>query len=397
MRFWQLEVPFAMPALVWNMMMSMSGGWFFVVASESFTVGSRTVTLPGIGSYIAQAIIEKNLLAICWAIGTMLIVILIYDQLLFRPLIAWVDRFKVEQDATGQAPTSWALTMMRRSRLIAGLTALFYSVVRWTSWALPRPRPRRLRARSREGRMGSVWIALIGLLIIVASWHIGRVLIAGTSMAELREVSWLAVLTMLRVVVLIALASLVWVPIGVWVGLRPRATEIVQPIAQFLAAFPANLLFPLVVYLIVTGNLNPNWWLSPLMILGTQWYILFNVIAGASQMPGELRYAAENFHIGGWLWWKRVALPGVFPFYVTGAITASGGSWNAAIVAEIASWGTTQVKALGLGSYIAEATAAGDYHRIVLGISMMSLFVVVINRIFWRPLYYYAERKFRLT
>jgi NitT/TauT family transport system permease protein len=397
MRFWQLEVPFAMPALVWNMMMSMSGGWFFVVASESFTVGSRTVTLPGIGSYIAQAIIEKNLLAICWAIGTMLIVILIYDQLLFRPLIAWVDRFKVEQDATGQAPNSWALTMMRRSRLIAGLTALFYSVVRWTSWALPQRRPRRVRSRTREGRMGTVWIALMGLLIIVASWHIGRVLVAGTSMAELREVSWLACLTMLRVVVLIALASLVWVPIGVWVGLRPRATEIVQPIAQFLAAFPANLLFPLVVYLIVTGNLNPNWWLSPLMILGTQWYILFNVIAGASQMPGELRYAAENFHIGGWLWWKRVALPGVFPFYVTGAITASGGSWNAAIVAEIASWGTTQVKAAGLGSYIAEATAAGDYHRIVLGISMMSLFVVVINRIFWRPLYYYAERKFRLT
>ena len=397
MRFWQLEVPFAMPALVWNMMMSMSGGWFFVVASESFTVGSRTVTLPGIGSYIAQAIVEKNLLAICWAIGTMLIVILIYDQLLFRPLIAWVDRFKVEQDATGQAPNSWALTMIRRSRLIAGLTALFYSVVRWTSWALPQRRPRRAHVRSRDGRMGTIWIALIGLLIIVASWHIGRVLIAGTSMAELREVSWLAFLTMLRVVVLIALASLVWVPIGVWVGLRPRATEIVQPIAQFLAAFPANLLFPLVVYLIVTGNLNPNWWLSPLMILGTQWYILFNVIAGASQMPGELRYAADNFQVRGWLWWRRVALPGVFPFYVTGAITASGGSWNAAIVAEIASWGTTQVKAAGLGSYIAEATAAGDYHRIVLGISMMSLFVVVINRMFWRPLYYYAERKFRLT
>jgi len=181
------------------------------------------------------------------------------------------------------------------------------------------------------------------------------------------------------------------------VGLRPKATQIVQPIAQFLAAFPANLLFPLAVYLIVTGDLNPNWWLSPLMILGTQWYILFNVIAGASQMPGELRFAAENFQVRGWLWWRRFALPAVFPFYVTGAITASGGSWNAAIVAEIANWGKTQVKADGLGSYIAEATAAGDFHRIVLGIATMSLFVVLINRVFWRPLYYYAERKFRLT
>ncbi len=397
MRFWQLEVPFAMPALVWNMMMSMSGGWFFVVASESISVGHTTVALPGIGSYIALAIAQRDLTAICWAIGAMLVVILIYDQLLFRPLIAWVDRFKVEQEGTGQAPTSWALTMLRRSRLIAAFTLLFRSVLRWSSWALPHRRPRKARPRAREGRLDTLWLAVIGVLIVVASWHIGRVLIAGTSMAELRQVSWLALLTMTRVVVLIALASLVWVPIGVWVGLRPRATEIVQPIAQFLAAFPANLVFPLVVYLIVTGNLNPNWWLSPLMILGTQWYILFNVIAGASQMPGELRYAAENFQVGGWLWWRRVALPAVFPFYVTGAITASGGSWNAAIVAEIASWGTTQVKADGLGSYIAQATSAGDYHRIVLGISMMSLFVVLINRIFWRPLYYYAERKFRLT
>jgi len=397
MRFWRLEVPFAMPALVWNMMMSMSGGWFFVVASEAFSVGNTTVTLPGIGSYIALAIAQKNLVAICWAIGAMLIVILIYDQLLFRPLIAWVDRFKVEQDPTGQTPTSWALTMMRQSRIIAGLTVVFYTVIRWTSWVIPTPKLPRLGAIAPSGRYDRIWLALMVALIGAGVWRIGRFLIVGTSMLEIRTVAWLAVLTMLRVIVLIALASLLWVPIGIWVGLRPKATQIVQPIAQFLAAFPANLLFPLAVYLIVTGDLNPNWWLSPLMILGTQWYILFNVIAGASQMPGELRFAAENFQVRGWLWWRRFALPAVFPFYVTGAITASGGSWNAAIVAEIANWGKTQVKADGLGSYIAEATAAGDFHRIVLGIATMSLFVVLINRVFWRPLYYYAERKFRLT
>jgi NitT/TauT family transport system permease protein len=397
MRFWQLEVPFAMPALVWNMMMSMSGGWFFVVASESISVGNTNVALPGIGSYIALAIAQRNLTAIGWAIGTMLIVILIYDQLLFRPLIAWVDRFKVEQDATSQAPDSWALTMMRRSRIISGLTWIFYASIRWTSWALPRRPEPRFAPRVVKRRLDSFWIAALAIVVAVALWHIGRVLIAGTSWQELRGVCWLALITMTRVVVLIALASLIWVPVGVWVGLRPRATAVVQPVAQFLAAFPANLLFPLVVYLIVRGDLNPDWWLSPLMILGTQWYILFNVIAGASQMPGELRYVAENFRVGGWLWWRRVALPGVFPFYVTGAITASGGSWNAAIVAEIASWGTTRLKAQGLGSYIAEATSEGDYHRIVLGIATMSLFVVIINRLFWRPLYYYAERKYRLT
>jgi NitT/TauT family transport system permease protein len=201
---------------------------------------------------------------------------------------------------------------------------------------------------------------------------------------------------MLRVFVLIALASLVWIPVGVWVGMRPRVMEFVQPVAQFLAAFPANLVFPVAIYFIVNWKLNPNVWLSPLMILGTQWYILFNVIAGASTIPGELRYAAENLQVRGWLWWRSVALPAVMPFYVTGAITASGGSWNASIVAEYVSWGQKSLEARGLGSYIAQATADGDFHHIVLGIATMSLFVVVINRAFWRPLYYYAERRFSL-
>jgi NitT/TauT family transport system permease protein len=199
-----------------------------------------------------------------------------------------------------------------------------------------------------------------------------------------------------RVVVLIALATVVWVPIGVWVGTRPRAAVVVQPVAQFLAAFPANLLFPIVVSAIVAWQLDPNIWLSPLMILGTQWYILFNVIAGAAAIPAELRACGVNLRVRGWLWWRRIALPAVFPYYVTGAITASGGSWNASIVAEVASWGDRHLHAAGLGAYIADQTEHGDFHRIVLGIAVMSFFVVVINRMFWRPLYHYAERKFRL-
>jgi NitT/TauT family transport system permease protein len=398
MRFWQLEAPFAMPALIWNMMMSMSGSWFFVVASESFTVGHSTVTLPGIGSYIALAIQQRNLHAIGWAIATMFIVILAYDQLLFRPLVAWVDRFRVEQDPGTWVPESWALTVMRRSRLISALTGLFYALVRWTSRAVrPTRRVRSPPLPQTRRRLDLLWLGLIVLILVGSLWHIGRSLLASTTLAEFLGVCGLAALTMIRVFVLIALASLVWVPIGVWIGLRPRAAEIVQPIAQFLAAFPANLLFPMAVYGIITWRLNPDIWLSPLMILGTQWYILFNVIAGASAMPSELRHVAQNFRVGGWLWWRKVALPAVFPYYVTGAITASGGSWNAAIVAELASWGNIQIKARGLGTYIAQAAAAGDFHRIVLGTATMSLFVVAINRFFWRPLYYYAERKFRLT
>jgi NitT/TauT family transport system permease protein len=399
MRFWQLEVPFAMPALIWNMMMSMSGGWFFVVASESISVGHTTVALPGVGSYIALAIEQKNLVAIGWAIATMLIVILLYDQLIFRPLVAWVDRFRVEQEPGARVPDSWALTMMRRSRLIQAATLFFHSTVMLTSRAIKRRDDAPLRTESVKSKrsLDWLWVSLIVAALILGLWHIVLVLIKNTPLREALQVCGLAAITMLRVFVLIALASLIWVPIGVWVGMRPRATQIVQPIAQFMAAFPANLLFPIAVYGIVRWKLNPDIYLSPLMILGTQWYILFNVIAGASSIPAEMRYVADNFRIKGWLWWRKVALPAVLPFYVTGAITASGGSWNAAIVAELATWGNTQIEARGLGSYIAEATTAGDFHKIVLGIGTMSLFVVVINRVFWRPLYYYAERKYRLT
>jgi NitT/TauT family transport system permease protein len=399
MRFWQLEVPFGMPALIWNMMMSMSGGWFFVVASEAISVGHTTVALPGVGSYIALAIADKNLAAIGWAIATMLIVILLYDQLLFRPLVAWVDRFRVEQEPGVRVPQSWALTMMRRSRLIQAATVAFHAAVLWTSRAVKRVDSPIVEAAEQPRRrsLDLLWVALIVLALVLSLWHIVVVLIKQTSLAEALQVGGLAFLTMLRVFVLIALASVVWVPIGVWVGMRPRAAQFVQPIAQFMAAFPANLLFPIAVYGIVTWKLNPDIFLSPLMILGTQWYILFNVIAGASMIPAEMRYAAANFRVTGWLWWRKVGIPAVLPFYVTGAITASGGSWNAAIVAEIATWGDSQVQAKGLGAYIAEATTAGDFHRIVLGIGTMSLFVVVINRIFWRPLYYYAERKYRMT
>ncbi len=400
MRFWQLETPFAMPALVWNMMLSMSGGWFFVVASESITVGHSSVALPGVGSYIALAIEQKDLRAIGWAIVTMAVVILLYDQVLFRPLVAWVDRFRVEQEPGERAAESWALTMMRRSRLIKAATLAFHNLVFWTSRLVKRtdrPPVEEEQERPRRRSLDLLWVSLLVVAIVAGLWHIFAVLVANTSLKEALHVCGLAFITMIRVFILIALASLVWVPIGIWVGMRPRAAEIVQPIAQFMAAFPANLLFPLAVYGIVVWKLDPNVFLSPLMILGTQWYILFNIIAGATTIPAEMRFAATNFGIKGWLWWRKVALPAVLPFYVTGAITASGGSWNAAQVSELVSWGHTEIRAKGLGSYIADAAAANDFHRIILGVAVMSLFVVTINRLFWRPLYYYAERKYRMT
>ena len=211
-----------------------------------------------------------------------------------------------------------------------------------------------------------------------------------------RSVLLLGLATLLRVVVLIALASLVWVPIGVWIGLRPAVAHRAQPIVQFLAAFPANLFFPIAVGLISAYHLNVEIWLSPLMILGAQWYILFNVIAGTLALPTDYQYAAGNFGVTGWLWWRRFILPGIFPAYITGAITASGGAWNASIVSEVVKWGDTQYAATGVGAYIAKWTETGDFPRIALGITVLSLYVLLFNRLLWRRLYALAEERLRL-
>ncbi|MBS0394391.1 MAG: ABC transporter permease subunit [Proteobacteria bacterium] len=397
-RFWRLEVPFAMPPLIWNMMMSMSGGWFFVVASEAISVGSTNLTLPGIGSYIALAIEHRDLAAVGWAIAAMLAVILVYDQLLFRPLVAWADRFRFEQEPGAIPPRSWVLEALGRSRLVARfLRSLRRAGHRLGAAIRTAPGAMRFESREHARRLDLIATAVVATLLGLALWQAAKFLMPELGWRDIGSTVGLGAVTMLRVFLLIALASLVWVPIGVYVGLRPDVARVVQPLAQFLAAFPANLLFPVVVAVIVSWRLNADVWLSPLMILGTQWYILFNVIAGAAAIPGEMRSVATNLRVGGWLWWRRIALPAVFPYYVTGALTASGGSWNASIVAEVASWGNEKVEAAGLGAYIANATAAGDFHRIVLGVVTMSLYVLLINRLLWRPLYYYAERKFRLS
>ncbi|HHL4081460.1 ABC transporter permease [Burkholderia sola] len=401
-RFWKLEVPFSMPGLIWNMMMSMSGGWFFVVASEAITVGNQTITLPGIGAYLAQAISDKNLGAVGWVIVAMSVVILAYDQFLFRPLVAWADKFRMENTASGDAPQSWLLDMMRRTHLIHQLlvpAGWLLSQAARIPLRAPSLTGTRVRAASsrRPSRIGDiVWAVLVIVLTAYVAWRVVSFVATGVTMAEVGHVLVLGLITLLRVLVLIAIASVIWVPLGVLIGLRPKLAEKIQPLAQFLAAFPANLLFPVFVIAIVHFHLNADIWLSPLIVLGTQWYILFNVIAGAMSYPNDYKEATKNFRIRGWQWWRQAMLPGIFPYYVTGAITASGGAWNASIVSEFVQWGDTKVVAHGLGSYIAQTTAAGDFPKIILGIAVMSLFVTLFNRLLWRPMYAYAESRLRL-
>ena len=398
-RFWRLEVPFATPGLIWNTMMSMSGGWFFVVASEAISVGDLHIALPGIGSYVARAIEDRNLVAVGWAITAMTTTILIYDQLLFRPLVAWADKFRYEQTAAQLVPRSWVLDLFRRTRLVTAVAGPIGTMMQTAARArLSLPSFfRALDSRILSSRLLDLaWFGLVLAGLACAGWSFLKYAGAGLSWADVSDVVGNGGLTLLRVAILIAIATLIWVPVGVAVGLRPGLAEKVQPVAQFLAAFPANLLYPIAVYLIVRFDLAPVIWLSPLMILGTQWYILFNVIAGASAFPSDLREAASSFRIPGWRWWREVMLPGIFPYYVTGAITASGGAWNASIVSEVVSWGSTRIDGSGLGAYIARMTQAGDYPKIALGIAVMSVLVVSVNRLLWRPLYAFAERRTRL-
>jgi NitT/TauT family transport system permease protein len=395
-RFWRLELPFTMPGLLWNMMMSMSGGWFFVVASEAISVSNQNIKLPGIGSYIALAIEQSNLHAIGWAIGAMLIGILLYDQLFFRPLVAWADKFRFEESSSETAQQSWMLTWLHRTSWVEAIVDRVGSLMQMT-FVLFRRTYDGTSIRARPSKQSSVseriWDAVIAAAAFYALWLLIHFIHTEVGWGEAGRVFILGLYTLSRVVILIVLAALIWIPIGVWVGMRPNLSSKVQAIAQFMAAFPANLMFPGAVVLIVHFKLNPDIWLSPLMILGTQWYLLFNVIAGASTIPTELRYAAQNLGLSGWLKWRRYLLPAIFPSFVTGAITATGGSWNASIVAEYVTWGHTTLHAHGIGSYIAEMTAIGDFPRIALGIGIMCMFVMGFNHFIWRRLYRMAENR----
>jgi len=321
----------------------------------------------------------------------------LYDQLLFRPIVAWADKFRIEQTASQDPPQSWFYDLIQRMRLLPRLVQPVSVVLN----RLPAPRTPNIRLpeiRNPHLARGLdwLWLAAVIVLALWGGWAVVTFVSHTLTVHDAVQVLGLGGLTLARVLILIVIASIIWVPIGVWIGLRPIWAERIQPVAQFFAAFPANVLFPAVVGVIVALHADPNIWLSPLMILGTQWYILFNVIAGAAAIPNDLKEAASMFKVRSWQWWRTVALPGIFPYYITGALTASGGSWNASIVAEVVNWRHQNIEAAGLGSYIADATAAGDYPKVALGIAVMSIFVILLNRTLWRPLYGFAARRLHL-
>ncbi|MEN9230412.1 MAG: ABC transporter permease subunit, partial [Thermostichus sp. DG02_5_bins_236] len=393
------EVPSAMVGLLWNAMMSFGGGWFFVAASEAISVLNQDYTLPGLGSYVEAAIRAEDLAKLGWALLTMAVVILLVDQLFWRPLIAWSDKFRLEQSAGANAPESWLydlLTTARIPRLIGDWLSPIGELGDRILSQLSQPRlgsaadPR--QQQRQERLFTQVLLVLIGAIFVWIAHFMGTTV----GFAEVLLTLGLGLLTLGRVVLLLVLATVIWTPIGVAIGFNPQLARLLQPVVQFLAAFPANFIFPFATLFFIRTHISIEWGSILLMALGAQWYILFNSIAGAQSIPTDLREMAADVGLKGWQRWRQLIIPGIFSAWVTGGVTASGGAWNASIVAEIVTWGSTTLTATGLGTYIAEATAVGDWPRITLGIGMMSLFVVGFNRLFWRRLYQLAEDKYHL-
>ncbi|MFI6685516.1 ABC transporter permease [Streptomyces sp. NPDC050485] len=399
MRFWKVELPSGMISLVWNGMLSFGGGWFFLVASEAISVKNKDYALPGVGSYAGAAITDGDLGKIGWAILTMGVMVIGVNFLFWRPLTAWAEKFKNEQSEASEIQRSVVLDFLRRSNWPQLLGKVFRPAGRALSRAArvfgvdDRP----LSVDPTRKRTGDItFSAVAGAVILWGLFDLGRYLHDETGLGVFGEPLLLGLATLARVLVLVAAATVIWVPIGVKIGFSPRLTRIAQPVVQVLASFPANFLFPLAVWFFLKTGLSINIGGILLMALGAQWYILFNTIAGAMSIPSDLREAMDDLGVRGWQRWKRLILPGIFPSYVTGGITASGGAWNASIVAEVVTFGGTTLTATGLGAYIAKATAAGDFPHLIAGVAVMSLYVVGLNRLLWRRLYRLADTRFAL-
>jgi len=401
-RFRTVELPASAHSLIWNSMMSFGGGWFFVAQSEAISVMNKDIKLPGLGSYMVQAISNGDKTAALWAVVAMIVLILASDQLVWRPLLAWADKFKIELTGSTTPATSWVYNLLRGAYLLTWISERLWRPLLDKVFQARAPMARmpvRLKASWKKllwrvvGIVLSIWIGIELLRAVAAAT---AALHGALSLADFGHIVWLGFLTALRVAAMTVLATLIWTPVGVWIGFQPRVARFAQPLAQIGASFPVNMTFPIVVGFFVASHISLNWGSILLIAMGTQWYILFNVIAGAMAIPNDLKEAGRVYGLRRWSLWRTLILPAIFPFWVTGACTAAGGAWNASIVAELATWGGTSLQADGLGAYIANVTKTGDTPLIIASIGVMSIFVVLMNKLIWRRLYAFAERRFRL-
>jgi NitT/TauT family transport system permease protein len=397
-RFIEMELPFGAIGLVWNSMMSVAGGWFFLMACEMFVLGSRDFRLPGLGSYLQTAASAGDTRSILWGVGTMIAVIVLLDQFVWRPVIAWAEKFKVEQVESTDTPSSWVLDLIRHSRSLAQIRKktvrpLSERLMQYFSGV-------RSSDKAEQRSAWKIWLvrALVFVLLAAMSYGVVRVvmILAGLQKAELQEAGIGLVATFVRVNVALLLGALWTIPAGVAIGFNPRLARIAQPLAQIAASVPATALFPVVLLLLIRVGGGLGIGSIVLLLLGTQWYILFNVIAGAIAIPTDLKECCSVFRLRGMERWKKLILPGIFPYLVTGMVTASGGAWNASIVAEYFHFKGHIYTTVGLGATISQATDAGNFDLLLAATMMMAATVVTMNRLVWRKLYALAEKRYRL-
>lgn len=385
-RFFKLEVPFAAPGLIWNSMLSLSAGWFFVVAGEAITIAHHNVSLPGIGSYIATATQEGNYQAIYWAVACLFVVIMLYDQLIFRPLNYWL---LMKNNPGTYVRPNWVWKIVRGSGLVRWIISKAKDCF---SKVKGRKVSRRYSIRFPDYFFSTIgW----GCFIWVMTWFAYHTYtLTYFPLEEIKHAALLGGYTALRVFILVALCCVIWFPVGIFLGLNTRVADILQPIIQFLAAFPPNMLYPLVGSYVILKGYNPNIWLSPLIVMGTQWYILFNIIAGVRSLPEELLVMAKSLHLTRWGYYSKVIIPGVLPSLLTGIITAAGGAWNTSIIAEAVEWKGQVIYAKGIGAYIIQASLEAQSDKVLLGVVVMCVYVFLINRVVWVPLYQWVEKKY---
>lgn len=400
LRFKQVELPFASMGLIWNSVMSWAGGWFFLMAAEIFTLGARDFRLPGLGAYLQTAASQGNTEALMMGIGTLIFIIVLLDQLVWQPLLAWAEHFKLSQVTEDNPTVSWFLNSLRRSGIARFFTRqVLLRLERWLDKVLNRPPRNMPNLEADETKKHSL---LDGLIFISVMLGIGYGFIQAIGLlltlppSAWAEIAIGALATFLRVTIAVTIALAWTIPIGVLIGTNPRAASFLQPLVQIAASVPATALFPVLLLGLLNLPAGANIAAILLMLLGTQWYLLFNVIAGASAIPQDLQFTSDLLQLKGWKRWRILILPALFPYIITGLITASGGAWNASIVAEFTEFGGTISRVVGLGAEITAATAEGDYALLLASTLTMILMVVTINRLVWRRLYRVAEYRFRM-
>jgi NitT/TauT family transport system permease protein len=398
-RFKWVELPSATMGLVWNSMMSMAGGWFFLMISEAFVLGDKDFRLPGVGSYMSVAVAQGNIPAMLWAIVAMVLMIIILDQLLWRPVVVWAQKFRIEEDGHQQVMTSWFLDVLRHSRLVRWIKRRAQASMSRPAVAAPGPMvlhdvPQPVRSLARIIPVAA--LAFLLMVLLYGAWRLIG-LVQFVSLPQWANVVGAAFATLGRVLTAVALGTVWALPAGLAIGLSPRLSRTLQPVVQVAASFPAPMLFPMVIAALAWAGVALGWGSILLMLLGTQWYILFNVIAGAMAIPSDLREAARTYRIKGWQRFKVLYAPSVFPYLITGWVTAAGGAWNASIVSEYVMYKGQMVAAWGLGSQISKVAAAADFPLLAASVMVMAVMVVLFNRMVWRRFYRVAADRFSLS